>query len=125
MKDLHTMVRATNLDDSLDFYCNKLGLVEIARADEVGPSGEVHRTLRVHAPTVGGAGAAGLALDRRVSGHAQLVAGHGDLAAGLRERVTARAQIRHWPKSTFTTSVVTAPPPTGTFLTSPASEVVK
>jgi lactoylglutathione lyase len=26
MKYLHTMVRVTNLDDSLDFYCNKLGL---------------------------------------------------------------------------------------------------
>ena len=31
MKYLHTMVRVTDLDDSLDFYCNKLGLVEIAR----------------------------------------------------------------------------------------------
>lgn len=26
MKYLHTMVRVTDLDDSLDFYCNKLGL---------------------------------------------------------------------------------------------------
>ena len=26
MKYLHTMVRVTNLDASLDFYCNKLGL---------------------------------------------------------------------------------------------------
>ena len=26
MKYLHTMVRVTNLDDSLDFYCNTLGL---------------------------------------------------------------------------------------------------
>lgn len=31
MKYLHTMVRASNLDDSLDFYCNKLGLVEVNR----------------------------------------------------------------------------------------------
>jgi len=31
MKFLHTMVRASNLDDSLDFYCNKLGLVEVHR----------------------------------------------------------------------------------------------
>lgn len=31
MKYLHTMVRANNLDDSLDFYCNKLGLVEVNR----------------------------------------------------------------------------------------------
>lgn len=31
MKYLHTMVRASSLDDSLDFYCNKLGLVEVNR----------------------------------------------------------------------------------------------
>jgi len=31
MKYLHTMVRVTNLDESLDFYCNKLGLVESGR----------------------------------------------------------------------------------------------
>ena len=31
MKYLHTMVRVTNLDQSLDFYCNKLGLVELRR----------------------------------------------------------------------------------------------
>ena len=31
MKYLHTMVRVTDLDDSLDFYCSKLGLVEIKR----------------------------------------------------------------------------------------------
>ena len=33
MKYLHTMVRVTDLDDSLDFYCKKLGLVEVARKD--------------------------------------------------------------------------------------------
>ncbi|TNE66110.1 MAG: lactoylglutathione lyase [Alphaproteobacteria bacterium] len=33
MKYLHTMVRVSNLDDSLDFYCNKLGLVEVGRKD--------------------------------------------------------------------------------------------
>ncbi len=33
MKYLHTMVRVTELDDSLDFYCNKLGLVELKRTD--------------------------------------------------------------------------------------------
>ena len=33
MKYLHTMVRVTDLDDSLDFYCNKLGLVELRRAE--------------------------------------------------------------------------------------------
>ena len=33
MKYLHTMVRVTDLDDSLDFYCNKLGLVELRRTE--------------------------------------------------------------------------------------------
>jgi len=31
MQYLHTMVRVTDLDQSLDFYCNKLGLVELHR----------------------------------------------------------------------------------------------
>jgi lactoylglutathione lyase len=33
MKYLHTMVRVTDLEDSLDFYCNKLGLVEVRRVE--------------------------------------------------------------------------------------------
>ena len=33
MKYLHTMVRVTDVDASLDFYCNKLGLKEISRKD--------------------------------------------------------------------------------------------
>ena len=33
MKYLHTMVRVTNLDESMDFYCNKLGLHEVSRYD--------------------------------------------------------------------------------------------
>lgn len=33
MKYLHTMVRVTDLDASLDFYCNKLGLVQVRRND--------------------------------------------------------------------------------------------
>jgi lactoylglutathione lyase len=33
MRYLHTMVRSSNLDETLDFYCNKLGLVEIRRRD--------------------------------------------------------------------------------------------
>ena len=33
MKYLHTMVRVTDLDASLDFYCNKLGLELVARKD--------------------------------------------------------------------------------------------
>jgi lactoylglutathione lyase len=31
MKYLHTMVRVTNLEASLEFYCNKLGLEEVGR----------------------------------------------------------------------------------------------
>ena len=34
MKYLHTMVRVNNLEDSLDFYCAKLGLVEVRRRDD-------------------------------------------------------------------------------------------
>jgi lactoylglutathione lyase len=30
---LHTMVRVTDLDASLDFYCKKFGLVEVRRVD--------------------------------------------------------------------------------------------
>ena len=33
MKYLHTMVRVSDLDASLDFYCTKLGLKEVARKE--------------------------------------------------------------------------------------------
>jgi lactoylglutathione lyase len=33
MKYLHTMVRVTDLEESLDFYCNKFGLVEVKRTE--------------------------------------------------------------------------------------------
>lgn len=33
MRYLHTMVRARDLDESLDFYCSKLGLQEVRRYD--------------------------------------------------------------------------------------------
>ena len=33
MKYLHTMVRVTNLEESMDFFCNKLGLHEVRRYD--------------------------------------------------------------------------------------------
>ena len=37
MKYLHTMVRVTDIDQSLDFYCDKLGLRELRRrVDEKG-----------------------------------------------------------------------------------------
>jgi len=31
MKYLHTMVRVENIENSIDFYCNKLGLKEVRR----------------------------------------------------------------------------------------------
>lgn len=33
MKYLHTMLRVENLEESLDFFCNSLGLVETRRRD--------------------------------------------------------------------------------------------
>jgi len=33
MKYLHTMVRVTDVEKSLDFYCNKLGLAELHRKE--------------------------------------------------------------------------------------------
>ncbi len=36
MEYLHTMVRVGNLDAAIDFYCNKLGMVEITRKENPG-----------------------------------------------------------------------------------------
>ena len=33
MEYLHTMVRVSNVEESLDFYCNKLGMVEVRRTE--------------------------------------------------------------------------------------------
>jgi lactoylglutathione lyase len=33
MECLHTMIRVSDVDASLDFYCNKLGLIEFSRKD--------------------------------------------------------------------------------------------
>jgi len=33
MRYLHTMVRVRDIDESLDFYCNKLGLKEVRRTE--------------------------------------------------------------------------------------------
>ena len=33
MQYLHTMIRVSDVDASLDFFCNKLGLVEVSRKD--------------------------------------------------------------------------------------------
>jgi lactoylglutathione lyase len=36
MQYLHTMVRVKDLDAALDFYCNKLGLMEVRRVENEG-----------------------------------------------------------------------------------------
>lgn len=36
MKFLHTMLRVKNLEESLDFFCNKLGLEEVRRKESEG-----------------------------------------------------------------------------------------
>ena len=36
MKYLHTMVRISDVDASLDFYCNKLGMQEVRRREDEG-----------------------------------------------------------------------------------------
>ncbi|MEM9469705.1 MAG: VOC family protein [Pseudomonadota bacterium] len=36
MQYLHTMVRIRDIDESLDFFCNKLGMVEISRMENEG-----------------------------------------------------------------------------------------
>ena len=33
MRYLHTMVRVSNLDETLDFFCDKLGMVEVRRTE--------------------------------------------------------------------------------------------
>ncbi len=33
MEYLHTMIRVTDLDQTLDFFCNKLGMTEVRRID--------------------------------------------------------------------------------------------
>ncbi|WP_279479684.1 VOC family protein [Aureimonas sp. SK2] len=36
MRYLHTMARITDIDQSLDFYCNKMGMVEVRRTESQG-----------------------------------------------------------------------------------------
>jgi lactoylglutathione lyase len=36
MRFLHTMLRVRNLEAALDFYCDKLGLIEVSRRDSPG-----------------------------------------------------------------------------------------
>jgi len=58
---LHTMVRVTDLEQSLDFYCNKLGLQEVRRVDNekgrytlvfLAAPGDVHRARDTKAPLI-------------------------------------------------------------------------
>ncbi len=59
MQYLHTMIRVADLDASLDFYCNKLGMVEIRRRDSekgrftlvfLAAAGDEERAKRHDAP---------------------------------------------------------------------------
>jgi len=61
MQFLHTMVRVANLDASLEFYCDKLGLVEVNRYDNdkarftlvfLAAPEDVDRARKDHAPLV-------------------------------------------------------------------------
>jgi lactoylglutathione lyase len=58
---LHTMIRVTDLDQSLDFYCNKLGLQEVRRVENekgrytlvfLAASGDAERARDTKAPLV-------------------------------------------------------------------------
>jgi lactoylglutathione lyase len=61
MEYLHTMVRVTDLDASLNFYCNLLGLVEVRRRDHekgrftlvfLAASGDSEAAKETQKPTV-------------------------------------------------------------------------
>ena len=61
MEFLHTMVRVTDLSKSLDFYCDKLGLVEIRRMENekgrytlvfLSAPGDVEHAKKDQAPLV-------------------------------------------------------------------------
>ena len=61
MKFLHTMIRASNLEHTLDFFCDKLGLVEVNRYDSdagrftlvfLAAPGDVERAHDEQAPLV-------------------------------------------------------------------------
>jgi lactoylglutathione lyase len=59
MQYLHTMLRVSDLDNALDFFCNKLGLVEISRKQNekgrftlvfLAASGDVDRAREAKSP---------------------------------------------------------------------------
>ncbi len=55
MKYLHTMVRITNIEQSLDFYCNKLGMKEVRRYEnEQGRFTLIFLAAEDDLPTAGG-----------------------------------------------------------------------
>ena len=45
MKYLHTMVRITNIEKSLDFNCNKLGLKEVKRNEKKHSIEDMNRLI--------------------------------------------------------------------------------
>ncbi len=61
MEYLHTMIRVSDLNQSLDFYCHKLGLIEVRRIEnEIGrytlvylaAPGDVDRAIEFKTPMV-------------------------------------------------------------------------
>lgn len=61
MEYLHTMVRVSNIDESLDFFCNKFGMVEVDRYESeqgrftliyLAASGDVERAKSSSTPIV-------------------------------------------------------------------------
>jgi lactoylglutathione lyase len=59
MEYLHTMVRVSDLDASLDFYCHKLGLIETSRREHergrftlvfLAAKGDADRAKEAHSP---------------------------------------------------------------------------
>ena len=90
MRYLHTMVRVRDLDASLDFYCNKLGLVEANRFDN--PHGRFTLVF-LSAPED-----AGRAKDE------QRAAGRADLQLGSRKTMRAGAISATWPMRSTTST---------------------
>ena len=61
MKYLHTMIRVKDLDESLTFYCDHLGMVEVSRHESeagrftlvfLAASGDVHRAKDSKTPVI-------------------------------------------------------------------------
>ena len=92
MKFLHTMVRARDLDETLDFYCDKLGLVEVNRYDS-----EAGRFTLVFLAAPGDA-------DTRERARARCVKSPG---TGIRRNTMADETSATWPIG-WTTSTTSA-----------------